>query len=106
VHALGLFLRELGFGRVLTKGELDIVNAARRMIGKNTNIDEQAANKWLGTVYKFALKESPQVKHSNINASNEGYWNSFHMSVQFKDVVEFKFVLPQADLISIFLQLN
>ena len=50
MHALGLFLRELGFGRVLTKGELDIVNAARQI--KITYIDEQAANELLGTIHE------------------------------------------------------
>jgi hypothetical protein len=69
---LAFVSREFGFGRNQTNKDLVKVNAARRMIGKNTYIDEQAANEVLGTVYKFALKESPQVKHLYISASNEG----------------------------------
>ncbi|KAI2509106.1 hypothetical protein MHU86_5354 [Fragilaria crotonensis] len=35
--------RVFGFGRVMTKEELDQVNATRRAVGRNTYIDEQAA---------------------------------------------------------------
>ena len=77
-----------GFGRVLTKEELDQKNAARRAVGKNTYIDEQASRKVLGTMNKSDLKESPLVKCLYIGASNEVYWNTFHTSVQFEDVVD------------------
>ena len=95
--------REFGFGRVLTNEELDKVNAARRMIGKNTFIDEQAANEVLGTIYKSDLKESPLVKYLYIGASNERYWNSFHMSVQFEDVVDcLQILYPEFEFVSLF----
>ncbi len=95
--------REFGFGRVLTNEELDKVNAARRMIGKNTYIDEQAANEVLGTIHKSDLKESPLMKYLFIGASNEGYWNSFHMSVQFEDVVDcLQILYPEFEFVFFF----
>ena len=95
--------REFGFGRVLTKEELDQVNAARQAVGRNTYIDEQAAKEVLGTINKSDLKESPLVKYLYIGASNEGYWNSFHMSVQFEDVVDCLQVLyPEFEFVFLF----
>jgi hypothetical protein len=72
--------REFRFGKVLTKEELDQVNAARQAVGQNTYINEQAVKEVLGKIKKSDLKESPLVKYLYIGASKEGYWNSFHMS--------------------------
>lgn len=95
--------REFGFGRVLTKEELDQVNAARRAVGRNTYVDKHAAKEVLGTINKSDLKESPLVKYLYIGASNEGYWNSFHMSVQFEDVVDCLQVLyPEFQFVFLF----
>jgi hypothetical protein len=89
-YMLSVFVScEFGSGRVLTKEELDQVNAARQAVGRNTCIAEQEAAKEqvLERINKSDLKESPPVKSLFIGASNEGYRNSFHMNVQFEDVV-------------------
>jgi hypothetical protein len=79
--------RELGFGRVLTGDELLIKINNERQIGK-TYIDIQAATEILKTHQKPLLTESPFVMYLYIGAYNEGFWNSFHMSLQFgEDVV-------------------
>ena len=47
-YVLSVFVSsEFGFGKVLTKEELDQVNAARQAVGKNTYIDEQAVKEVL-----------------------------------------------------------
>jgi hypothetical protein len=93
--------RELGFGRTLTDDELVRINLERR-IGK-TYTDTQAATEILKTINKPVLKESPFVKYLFIGANNEGYWNSFHMSLQFEDVVDCLLVLyPEFELIFLF----
>ena len=79
--------REFGFGRVLTEAELVKINTERRGIGR-TYIDTQATLEILGTTNKQAFTESPLVRYLYIGANNEGYWNSFHMSLQFEDVVD------------------
>ncbi|KAI2489198.1 hypothetical protein MHU86_25404 [Fragilaria crotonensis] len=95
--------RVFGFGRVMTKEELDQVNATRRAVGRNTYIDEQAAKEVFGTINKSDLKESPLVKYLYIGAGNEGYWNSFHMSVQFEDVVDcLKVLYPGFEFVFLF----
>jgi hypothetical protein len=78
--------RELGFGKTLTADELTKINNERQ-IGK-TYTDLQAANEILKTHHKPLLTESPFIKYLFIGANNEGYWNSFHMSLQFEDVVD------------------
>ena len=93
--------RELGFGRTLTDDELVRINLERR-IGK-TYTDTQAATEILKTINKPVLTESPFVKYLFIGANNEGYWNSFHMSLQFEDVVDCLLVLyPEFELIFLF----
>ena len=74
--------RELGFGRTLTDNELVRINS-KRQIGK-TYTNTQAATKILKTINKPLLTESPFVKYLFVGANNEGYWNSFHMSLQFE----------------------
>ena len=62
-YVLSVFVSsEFGFGKKLTKEELDQVNAARQAVGKNTYIDEQAVKEVLRTIKKSDLKESPLVK--------------------------------------------
>ena len=79
--------REFGFGRDLSADELVKINAARRG-GDRTYIDTQAALEILKSTKKPVLTESPFVKYLYIGANNEGYWNSYHMSLQFEDVVD------------------
>jgi hypothetical protein len=78
--------RELGFGRILTEDELTKISNERQ-IGK-TFTDLQAANEILETHHKPLLTESPFVQYLSIGANNEGYWNSFHMLLQFEDVFD------------------
>ena len=93
--------RELGCGRTLTDNELVRINLERR-IGK-TYTDTQAATEILKTINKPLLTESPLVKYLFIGANNEGYRNSFHMSLQFEDVVDCLLVLyPEDELIYLF----
>ncbi|KAI2509731.1 hypothetical protein MHU86_4713 [Fragilaria crotonensis] len=57
----------------------------------------------LGTINKVALTESPFVKYLFIGANNEGYWNSFYLSLQLEDVVDCLQVLyPEFDLVFLF----
>ena len=79
--------REFGFGRELSKAELDKVNGERRGANK-TYIDKQAAMEILKSTQKPLLPESPLLKNLYIGAINEGYWNSFHISLQFEDAVD------------------
>jgi hypothetical protein len=94
--------REFGFGRELSADELVKINTARRG-GDRTYIDTQAALEILKSTQKPALKESPFVKYLYIGANNEGYWNSYHMSLQFEDVVDCLQVLyPEFDVVFLF----
>jgi hypothetical protein len=94
--------REFGFDRLLTNDELAKINAARRA-STATYTDTQAAMEILGTINKPVLTESPFVKYLFIGVNNEGYWNSYHMSLQFEDVVDCLQVLyPNYDLVFIF----
>ncbi|KAI2492861.1 hypothetical protein MHU86_21674 [Fragilaria crotonensis] len=94
--------REFGFGRELTDAELVKVNSERRSAG-STYIDTQAALEILGTINKPVLTESPLLKYLYIGVNNEGYWNSFHMSIQFEDVVDCLQVLyPDFDFAFLF----
>jgi hypothetical protein len=93
--------RELGFGRRLTADELTTINNERR-IGK-TYKDTQAAEEILKTHHKPLLTESPFVKYLYIGANNEGFWNSYHMALQFEDVVDCLIVLyPEFEFIFLF----
>lgn len=66
-------------------------------------IDIQAATEILKTHQKPLLTESPFVKYLYIGANNEGFWNSFHMSLQFEDVVDCLLVLyPEFEFIFLF----
>jgi hypothetical protein len=94
--------REFGFGRELSEDELVRVNTARRGIDK-TYIDSQAAMEILKATHKLILTESPFVKYLYIGANNEGYWNSYHMSLQLEDVVDCLQVLyPEFEIVFLF----
>ena len=80
--------REFGFGRQMTDNELQTVNMARQTTAFGTYTDTAAAMEILGTTKKASLLESPFVKYLFIGINNEGYWNSYHMSLQLKDVVD------------------
>ena len=79
--------REFGFGRVLTEAELVKINSKRRGIGR-TYMGTQAALDILGTTNKQAFTESPFVRYLYIGANNKGDWNSFHICLQFEDVMD------------------
>jgi hypothetical protein len=65
--------------------------------------DKHAAMEILGTISKPVLMESPFVKYLFIGINNEGYWNSYHMSLQFEGVVDCLQVLyPNYDLVFMF----
>jgi hypothetical protein len=94
--------REFGFGREMTAAELAKVNDERRGTHQ-TYLDTQAATEILKTTQKPLLTVSPFVKYLYIGANNEGYWNSNHMSLQFKDVVDCLQVLyPEDNFIFLF----
>ena len=66
-------------------------------------LDTHAAMEILKSVHKPLLTESPFVKYLFIGANNEGSWNSFHMSLQFEDVVDCLQVLyPEYDFVFVF----
>jgi hypothetical protein len=94
--------REFGFGREITAAELANVNNARRGAHK-TYLDTQAATEILKSTQKPLLTESPFVKYLYIGANNQGYWNSYQMSLQFEDVVDCVQILyPEYDFIFLF----
>jgi hypothetical protein len=94
--------REFGFGRLLTVNELAMINEKQRANGA-TYTDTHAAIEIQGTIFKKPLTESPFVKYLFIGANNEGYWNSFYMSLQLEDVVDCLQVLfPEFDLVFLF----
>ena len=94
--------REFGFGREMTEAELAKVNDTRRGPHR-TYIDTQAATEILKCNEKPLLTESPFVKYLYIGAHNEGYWNSYHMSLQFEDVVDCLQVLyPSFDFVFLY----
>jgi hypothetical protein len=85
--------RELGVGGVLTTDELTRENNERRIGKRKSYIDLQAANKILKTHQKPLLTKLPFVKYLFIGANNEGFGNSFHMSLQFEDIIDCLLVL-------------
>ena len=95
--------QDFGFGGPLTSDdELAKINTKRRASGA-TYTDTHAAMEILGTINKAALTESPFVKYLYIRINNEGYWNSYHMSLQFEDVVDCLMVLyPNFDFVFTF----
>ena len=103
VYMLSAFVsREFGFGRELTEAELVRINCERRGIDK-TYTDTVAAMEILKTNKKPLLVDSPFVKYLYIGANNEGFWNSYHMSLQFEDVVDCIQVLyPEYEIIFFF----
>ncbi len=65
--------------------------------------DEESANSRQGTTIKKGLLKSPFMKEFEYGASNEGYWCSEHMVLQFKDVIDCLMVLfPQYDYLFMF----
>jgi hypothetical protein len=95
--------RKFGFGRQLTDIELAKINNETRQTNGATYTDTQAAMEILGTINKAPFTESPFVKYLYIGVNNEGYWNSFHMSLQFEDVVDCLRVLyPNFDFVFMF----
>jgi hypothetical protein len=77
---LAFVSREFGFGRLLTSDELGKINLERRSSGA-TNTDTHAAMEILGSINKAVLTESPFVKYLYIGVNNEGYWNSYLISI-------------------------
>ena len=94
--------REFGFGREMTAAELEKVNKERQGANK-TYINTTAALEILKVTEKPLLTESPFVKYLYIGANNEGYWNSYHMSLQFEDVVDcLQILYPEFELLFLF----
>jgi hypothetical protein len=95
--------RESGFGRELTITQLEKVNDKRQGIHK-TYLDTHATMEILKSVHKPLLTKSPLVvKYLYIGANNEGYWNRYHMSLQFEDVVDCLQVLyPEFNFLFLF----
>ncbi|KAI2491822.1 hypothetical protein MHU86_22728 [Fragilaria crotonensis] len=92
--------RDSGFGLPVTEEQLQLVNAYRH--GKQY-FDKAAALEILKTVEKPPLTESPFVRGLLIGASKGGYWNSFHMALQFEDTVDcLKVLNPDIDLVFLF----
>ena len=92
-----------GFGRELTEAELVRINRERRGVDK-TYTDTVAAMEILKTTKKPMLVDSPFVKYFYIGANNEGFWNSYHMSLQFEGVVDCVQVLyPEYERVRLFL---
>jgi hypothetical protein len=88
-YMLSAFLsREFGFGRDLSAAEVVSVNTEHWGIDKILIDIQAAAMEILKSTLKPILTESPFVKYLYIAANNEGYWNSYHMSLQLEDVVD------------------
>ncbi|KAI2503418.1 hypothetical protein MHU86_11047 [Fragilaria crotonensis] len=97
--------REFGFGRQMTEDELQRVNMARQTaaLGGGNYLDTTAAMEILGTTRKPILLESPFVKYLFIGINNQGYWNSYHMSLQLEDVVDcLRILYPSFDFVFLF----
>ena len=57
----------------------------------------------LKTAQKPELTESPFVKYLYIGANNEGFWNLYHTSLQFEEVVDCLLVLyPEFEIVFFF----
>ena len=57
----------------------------------------------LKSTQKPLLTESPFVKYLYIGANDEGYWNSYHMSLPFEDVVDcLRILYPDFDFVFLF----
>lgn len=80
--------REVGFGWEMKAEEFAKVNDVRRGIHKTYLDTQAAATKILKATQKPLLTELPFVKYVYIGASNEDYWNSYHLSLQFEVVVD------------------
>jgi hypothetical protein len=88
--------QEFGFGRLLTVNELAMINEKQRANGA-TYADTHVAIDIQGTIFKKPLTESPFVKYLFIGANNEGYWNSFCMSLQLEMLlIACKFSFPNS----------
>jgi hypothetical protein len=86
----------------MSQDEFAAVNTARQTtaLGGGTYKDSTAAMEILGTMRKPNLKESPFVKYFFIGINNKGCWNSYHMSLQFKYMVDCAKFCTQEALIS------
>jgi hypothetical protein len=92
--------RDSGFGLPLTEDQLALINAYRH--GKEY-IDKAAALEIYKSVKKQPLTESPFVRSLLIGASKGGYWNSFHMAIQFEDTVDcLKVLRPDFNFVFLF----
>ena len=79
------------------------INCERKRGINKTYTDTQAAMEVLKTTEKPELKELPFIKYLFIGANNEGFWNSYHMSLQFEDVVNRLMVLyPEYEFVFLF----
>lgn len=83
--------RDLGFGhRPFSEEDALKINRYRE---NKTYIDKEAARTILGSDDKNrneikAGRDTPFLQYLLIGKSNEGYWSSAHMAVQFEDVVD------------------
>jgi hypothetical protein len=89
-----------GFGMPWSPAQLDEVNNSRH---GTEYVDKVAATQILSTTAKPPLKESPFVRTFLIGATKGGYWNSFHMAIQLKEVVDcLKILWPGFNFVFLF----
>jgi hypothetical protein len=85
----------------MTPEELERVNVKPR--GKVYLDSKGAALEIQKVPGKPDLTESPSVKYFHIGVQNEGYWNSFHMTLQLEDIIDCMQVLyPEFDVVFLF----
>ena len=77
--------RELGYGCLLSKEDLDAINEKR----KNQHYSDKAAAIMLhGTSKKSILTCSPFVRELSYGAGHDGYWSYEHMVLQLEDCID------------------
>jgi len=99
--------REFGFGhRPFTEEEVQRINQYR---ANKTYLDSEAAKTVLGSdlkndhPIKSADGDTPFIRYLLVGKSNDGYWSSAHMAVQFEDVVDCCLALYGDDMNFLFL---
>ncbi|KAI2509601.1 hypothetical protein MHU86_4862 [Fragilaria crotonensis] len=96
--------REFGFGRQMTEDELQRVNMARQTAARRWKLPRyNSCDGNLGNNEEADFVGIPFVKYLFIGINNQGYWNSYHMSLQLEDVVDcLRILYPSFDFVFLF----
>ena len=92
--------REFGYGMILTKDDLEVINLFRR---NKQYSDCDAAIVKNGSSTKNNLTCSPFVRELEYGANKEGYWTYECMSIQVEDCIDcMKVLYPNYDIVFLF----